>query len=255
MVGTLTFAAPPRDPVPATEDEVLADYRLVDGGVLPAGFLEPSPPDLTDRLALYHAWLRSRVIRAMISSGRGRWPLPAVGLAKILASKYIDSEPSITEVVVARAVSNIAGWLALRREPFSVGTKFGQNETDLVAKVLEDYIVIECKVFKTAPNTTKLLRNLMQLLRYDDLNPAFRGRRAVLVLYNFSDVPILTPRELVGGRAWIVAINAKAGPPSKTKRCLQLHPDQTHGLRCIELGSPPVRRGKRSRRRHSGRSR
>lgn len=45
----------------------------------------------------------------------------------------------------------------------------------------------------------------MQLLRYDDLNPALRGSRAVLIVYNFSDVPIMAPRDLVAGGAWIVA--------------------------------------------------
>ena len=90
----------------------------------------------------------------------------------------------------------------------------------------------------------------MQLLRYDDLNPAFRGARAILILYNFSDVPIMTPRDLVAGHAWIVAVNAKAGPPSKTKRALQLMPDAAQGIRCVDVGpqatNPRNSRSKRS---------
>lgn len=269
--------------------------------------------------------------------------MPAIGLAKILASQNSD-DPSTTETVVARAVSNIAGWLACRggqplsleqfaallglqvdsklisgeeqqgfasrkwegkaspehaalhsfrtlatataslheyqtplatalhqykvgielfapaiadalsqdelvlqkqlckflieRGIFSVGTKFGQSETDLVANVRDDYFVIEAKVIRETPSPTMLPRNLMQLLRYDDLNPAFRGARAVLLLYNFSDVPIMAPRELVAGRAWIVAVNAKAGPPSKTKRVLQILADADQGMRCVDLGAP-----------------
>lgn len=332
------------------EEEVVRDYRLEDHDVLPKAFLESSPTDVADRLALYYAWLRGRVIRAMIQHGRNRWPLPAVGLAKFLASKWIDMEPSTTEVVIARAVSNIAGWIEhrgdrplsvekfgallgleadskllsgedqqefkerkwpgkvspeyaalhsfktlarataslyenetplgtalfqykagielyapkiastmpkdeltlqkdlckflLERGIFSVGTKFGQNETDLVANVRDDYIVIEAKVIKTAPNPTKLAQNLMQLLRYDDLNPAFRGSRAVLIIYNFTDVPIMATHDLVGGRAWVVAVNAKAGPPSKTKRSLKLVSDAAHGLLCVDLAPSP--KGKRS---------
>lgn len=335
------------------DDEMMADYSLVDYAVLPPGFLEPTPSDLTDRLAQYYGWLRSRVVRAMVDNGRTRWPVANVGLAKVVASKSVDEAPSTTEVVVARAISNIAGWLALRHAPFSieqfaallgieatsaivggedqqgfasrkwqgpasaeraalhsfrtlassvaslhenetpmgvalfqykagvelfapkiaarmsqdevelqkelskfllergifsVGTKFGQHETDLVANVRDDYIVVECKVFKKPPTGLKLVRNLMQLLRYDDLNPAFRGRRAVLVVYNFSEVPIITPRDIISGRAWIVAINAKAGPPSKTARCLQLHPDPTQGLRCSDIGSSssPRRKSRRT---------
>jgi len=327
------------------DDEVVRDYRLEDHGVLPKGFLESSPPDVADRLALYHAWLRGRVIRAMMQRGRDRWPMPAVGIAKILASRQVDVEPSTTEIVVARAVSNIAGWIEqrgnrpmsvekfgallglradskmlcgeeqqafkertwegraspehaalhsfrtlarataslhenetplgialfqykagvelfapkiasamskdelilqkelckflLERGIFSVGTKFGQHETDLVANVRDDFIVIEAKVIKTAPNPTKLAQNLMQLLRYDDLNPAFRGSRAVLIVYNFTDVPIMTTHELVAGRAWIIVVNAKAGPPSKTKRCLKLMPDAAQGLLCVDVAASP----------------
>jgi hypothetical protein len=333
------------DPERDDDEEVVRAYTLEEHGVLPKGFLESSPPDVADRLARYHAWLRGRVLRAMKQHGRNSSPMPLVGLAKILAAKHVDVEPSTTEIVVARAVSNIAGWLAhrgerplsveqfgallglhadskllggeeqqafksrkwegkaspeyaalhsfrtlarataalhenetplgialfqykagvelfapkiasamskdelilqkelckflLERGIFSVGTKFGQHETDLVANVRDDFIVIEAKVIKTAPNPTKLAQNLMQLLRYDDLNPAFRGSRAVLIVYNFTDVPIMTTHELVAGRAWIVAVNAKAGPPSKTKRCLKLMPDAAQGLLCVDVAASP----------------
>lgn len=331
---------------------------LVDWGVLPPDFLEASPRDVGERLAWYHAWYRSRVVKAMVEKGSSRWPIASVSLAKILASKRVE-RGSRTEVAVARSVSHIAGWLAVRKAPmtleelavllgldadsklldgadrrefssrrwegasieraalysfrmlasavgalhqdespigvalfqykagielfapgiagglsrdelvlqkelckfllergiFSVGTKFGQNETDLVATVQRDYIVIECKVLKKMPSDERLRRNLMQLLRYDDLNPAFRGRRAVLVLFNFADVPILAPRELVGGRARIVAINASAGPPSRTARCIQIVTDPLETLRCIEIGEPSISRRSTTKRRKAPRGR
>lgn len=331
---------------------------LIDWGVLPAGFLDADPRDVGERLAWYHAWHRSRVVKAMVDKGSARWPIASVSLAKILGSKRIE-RGTRTEVAIARAVSHIAGWLAVRKAPmtveelavllglaadsklldgadkreflsrrweggsieravlysfrvlasavgalhqdespmgvamfqykagielfapdvaqglsqnelrlqkelcrfllergiFSVGTKFGQNETDLVAAVRGDYVVIECKVLKAIPSGARLRRSLLQLLRYDDLNPVFRGRRAVLVLYNFVDVPILAPRELVGGRARIVAINASAGPPSRTARCIQIVTDPLETLRCIEIGEPSISRRSTTKRRKAPRGR
>lgn len=335
-------------------DDHADGYGLVDHGMLPPGFLDPQATDLLERLTMYNAWHRSRVVRAMLNAGQTGYPIPTFGIAKIVANQTVFDAPTATELAVARAIGNIAGWLSLRHGPltmaefaarlgidedssllqgevrsefekakppwqgdaperaalhslatlassvaaqyenetpmgialfqykagielfaptiagsmsrrevvlqqelckfllergiFSVGTKFGQNQTDLVANVRDDYIVVECKVLKTAPSPKALQRNVAQLLRYDSLNPAFRGRRAVLVLYNFTSVPILTPRELVAGRAWVVAINAKAGPPSKTGRCMQLVTDAAHVLRCDQLGVDRRARPRRRRR-------
>jgi hypothetical protein len=73
------------------DEEVVADYRLDDNGALPEGFLEPSPPDLLDRLSLYRAWLRGRVIRGMMQRGRQRWPMPAIVSGQLKAR---DSGPA-----------------------------------------------------------------------------------------------------------------------------------------------------------------
>jgi hypothetical protein len=311
------------------DDEDLADFRLVDHGVLPQGFLDAGPEEITQRLAEFMAWWRSCVIRRMLAQGRKKYPLPSVGMAKLLASTFDTDGPTPTELSIVRCLSNIAGLFKLRpgsltnddlaalfslpadsallageeasefvkeawtnpdigperaalhsmkmlvssvtvdyqnetpmgialfqykaglelfapaiakrmprkelqlqlelckflleRGIVSVGTKFGQHETDLVARVRGDYVVVECKVLRAVPkNIETLQKNLLQLLRYDALNPAFMGRRAILVVYNFTNVPILTDDNLALDRAWIIAINAAAGPPSETKQAIRV---------------------------------
>jgi hypothetical protein len=299
------------------KEQIDADYKLEDHGVLPAGFLSSSPPDVVRRLSEYWAWHRARVIREMLRRGRKTYPMPVAGLARLLVLTERVDELSAHEASIARHLGSISAWLAmgsnqpmsvedfgsiLRLPPkskskllhgeeredfkkmkwgdgsadraalhaivalahaveiasghetpvsvalfrykasielfasggtnslgvstdelelqkdlckfllscgiFSVGTKFGQSHTDLVAQVNDEYIVIETKVYKgSSVSGQGLEKNLLQLLRYESMNPAFRGRRAILLVYNFTPVPMLSSRDTYGGNAWIWVVN------------------------------------------------
>lgn len=341
------------------QDPDLQDYKLIDLGVLPSDFLQPNPPDRAERLARYLAWLRPRVVRGMIRGGRTSYPIPDIGLARLLSLQVPEEQPSATELTIARSVANVAGWLAMRGQPMSiedfarimalhpdamllkgeesqafakrqwerdaperaaihalisiasaadaihghtgpleialyqykvgielasntpfelgawnevtlqkqlcrylldrgivaVGTKFGRLETDLVTQNEDAFTVLECKVLTSVPSTTALERNLAQLLRYQETNPDLKGRRGVLVLYNYTDVPIFVPAEPVTGRIWLHAINVKAGPASAIGNSINIVSDAANRLRCISVGKPSKKSVASNTRRRSPRSR
>jgi len=108
----------------------------------------------------------------------------------------------------------------LERGIFTVGTKFGRSETDLLANLPDEGYIIEAKVYKyTARVSEKTIKNnLVQLQSYMDQNPT--RTRGILVIYNFSSTFISAPRQWIDGRFWFLPINLQKEPPSGRNRSL-----------------------------------
>lgn len=108
----------------------------------------------------------------------------------------------------------------LERGIFTVGTKFGRSETDLLANLPDEGYIIEAKVYKnTARVSEKTIKSdLVQLQSYMDQNPT--RTRGILVIYNFSSTLISAPRQWVAGRFWFLPINLQQKPPSGRNRSL-----------------------------------
>lgn len=130
----------------------------------------------------------------------------------------------------------------IERNILSFGTKFGRSEVDLYAKEVggEDF-VIEAKVYKKKPSLRDVEANLVQLQSYMDQHKHPRG---VLAIFNFADDLILTPRQWVRGRIWILVINLCAASPSGRSRSIEIIESRTAGrlIDVIETGRLEVKK-------------
>lgn len=80
---------------------------------------------------------------------------------------------------------------------YAMGTKFGRNETDLLAELPDEGFIIETKIYKESRRVRErvIKSNLVQLQSYMDQNPVHR--KGVLVIYNFSSILITAPRRWI----------------------------------------------------------
>jgi hypothetical protein len=128
----------------------------------------------------------------------------------------------------------------LERGIFTVGTKFGRSETDLLANLPDEGYIIEVKVYKnTSRISEKTIKSaLVQLQSYMDQNPT--RTRGILVIYNFSSTLISAPREWVGGRFWFLPINLQKQPPSGRTRSLVIERGDGDDLIRVLNVQPPA---------------
>lgn len=101
------------------------------------------------------------------------------------------------------------------------GTKFGSSQPDIRVDA-EDLLLVEVKVYKKKPSGVQIRKNLGQLLQYMDQQAP--GVRGVLVVYNFSCVPLLAPKEWIGNQYLILALNLCDRPPSKITTRYRIRP-------------------------------
>jgi hypothetical protein len=119
---------------------------------------------------------------------------------------------------------------------FSVGTKFGPSEVDLLAETREELFVIECKKFNRRPSENQLQSAFVQLSSYMDQAPTFR--RGVLVIYNLSDTLIQAPRTWLWDRYWVVAINIMEQSPSKRENSIRIDEGTDGRAELLIMGQP-----------------
>ena len=127
----------------------------------------------------------------------------------------------------------------LERGVFTVGTKFGRSELDLLAELPDEGYVIEAKVYKEGRRITErtIKSNLVQLQSYLDQSPT--RRRGILLIYNFSSTLISAPRHWIGGRFWFLPINLQQTPPSSRNRSLMIEPgDGEEVIRVLTVKAP-----------------
>jgi hypothetical protein len=127
----------------------------------------------------------------------------------------------------------------LERGVFTVGTKFGRSETDLLANFPDEGFIIEAKVYKQKTRLTEktIKSNLVQLQSYMDQNPT--RTRGILVMYNFSSTLISAPRQWIAGRFWFLPINLQQERPSGRNRSLVIERgDGDDVIRVLNVQSP-----------------
>jgi len=110
----------------------------------------------------------------------------------------------------------------LERGIRAFGKTFGRSQVDIYTKdsVGEDF-VIETKVYKNAPSDGTIRKNFSQLLSY--MNQELQQQpRGILVIFNCSDSLIMTPREWLHGRVFVLAINIGQSPPSGRKKWIEI---------------------------------
>lgn len=127
---------------------------------------------------------------------------------------------------------------------FSVGTKFGRSETDLVAREAAGALVIETKKSRRAPSPNTVRTWLIQLQSYMDQEPIQVD--GVLLIYNLSDTLIVAPRQRVRDRYRIVVANLLKPSPSKRRRSIEIIESESDSLIevLVEDGDPVTRQKK-----------
>lgn len=139
----------------------------------------------------------------------------------------------------------------LERHIYSVGTKFGQNELDLLAEdPFRVGYMIEVKKYSKPPSRVQLQANLVQLQRYMSQSPV--PRLGILVVFNFSSTLITAPRRWFSDRFWILPINMLSASASRLRRSISIDEGPDGQLLSVEIDEPG-RSTNRSRRRKSGR--
>jgi len=130
----------------------------------------------------------------------------------------------------------------LERGIWSVGASFGASEMDLIGRDHEDLVVIEAKRYVRRPSKAEVQNAFRQLLSYMDQN--FVGKRGVLVVYNFSDMPVFAPAEWIEGRTLIIAVNYLSKTAVKRRSSMRISVD-AHGSLVLTVESSPTSRKRR----------
>ena len=133
----------------------------------------------------------------------------------------------------------------IERGIVTYGLTFGRSQVDLYMKERnsEDF-VIEVKVYKTRINTSSIKANFVQLQSYMDQHYQPRG---ILVIFNFTNDLISSPRKWIRGRYWILAINLCESSPSKRNRTIIINEssDSSDIIVCTDFDSKANSKPKR----------
>lgn len=127
------------------------------------------------------------------------------------------------------------------------GTKFGQQEVDILAQAPElgQSYVIEAKVYTASVSPEKIRSNLTQLQSYVDT--AFQGAKGVLLLFNLTDTLIKAERRWISSQYWILPINLGEASPSKRKASIEISPGTDGRLVDVVRSSAAVAGTRRTR--------
>lgn len=140
----------------------------------------------------------------------------------------------------------------VERGIFAIGTKFGPSEVDLLVEHGGIPCVVEVKLFKEAPAPSRVRAALVQLQRY--MEQQRLAARGILLLYNLSDVPIITDRRWIRGQYLVFAVNLPKKTPSGLRETLLV--EEAVGDELISIIRPGSGTTRRSRARpRTGRAR
>lgn len=131
------------------------------------------------------------------------------------------------------------------RDIRAFGTKIGWSELDVRAEDGFSSLLIEAKKVVSAPSVAAINKWLTQLGSYMDQE--HRAARGVLVLYNFTDLPIFAPKETLQYRYLLVVINLCTASPSKRSARIEVSEgDHENPLRLVRIGTSRPSKPKRS---------
>lgn len=161
--------------------------------------------------------------------------------------RYPRSRGELVQLDELEIQKEICAHLILRGIP-CFGTKFGQNESDVVG--IDDVdptnsLVIEVKIYRDAPpSPLELERNFVQLLSYMNQSPV--KVYGSLVVINFSDCVIDVTVDLLDGRIHPVSVNLMESASHRRHALIigEGAPGRLVGI--TEVGRVSVRPGKKS---------
>ncbi|MBN4054563.1 hypothetical protein JYT87_02520, partial [Nitrospira defluvii] len=154
---------------------------------------------------------------------------------EVMTPEIIDSLKNKKELLLQKELCRFL----LERNIFTVGTKFGRSETDLLAELPTEGYIIETKIYKEGRRVNERIikSNLVQLQSYMDQSPIHR--KGILVIYNFSSILITAPRYWLRGRFLLLPINLQTKPPSSRQRSLIIEPGEGEDLIRVLNIKPP----------------